>query len=327
MKVFVTGGTGFTGSHLVQRLVKEGYDVGVLARKTSNTAMLEKLGVEIIHGDVTDKDLVKKAVPGYDMVYHIAAMYREGGGISEKPFWDVNAEGTRNMLDASVHANVDRFIHCSTGGVHGNISKPPADESYPYNPGDVYQKSKLAGEKLALDYFAKGLPGVVVRPTAIYGPGDLRLLKLFKTIYTGRFFMIGSGEVLYHLVYIDDLIEGFILCGKKDKALGQTYIIGGERYLSLNKLVEIIANSLEVKVPKIRFPFFWPVWAAAFACEIACWPFGISPPIFRRRVDIFRKNRAFDISKARKELGYEPKVSLNEGIKKTAQWYKINEYL
>ncbi|MBE0525017.1 MAG: SDR family NAD(P)-dependent oxidoreductase, partial [Methanosarcinales archaeon] len=263
MKVFVTGGTGFTGGHLVRRLVKEGHDVGVLARKTSNTQLLEKHGVEIITGDITDKDMVKKAVNGFDRVYHIAAMYREGGGISEKPFWDVNVEGTKNMLEASVHANVDRFIHCSTGGVHGNISKPPANESYPYNPGDVYQKSKLEGEKLALDYFARGLPGVVIRPTGIYGPGDLRFLKLFKSIQTGKFVMIGNGEVLYHLVYIDDLVEGFVLCGKKDIAVGQTYIIGGERYISLNKLVEIIANSLGVKEPKIRFPFFWPVWSAA----------------------------------------------------------------
>ncbi|MCG7848245.1 MAG: NAD-dependent epimerase/dehydratase family protein [ANME-2 cluster archaeon] len=327
MKVFVTGGTGFTGGHLIQRLVKDGYEVSALARKTSNTELLKKLGVEIILGDITDKDLLKKALSGFDMVYHLAAMYREGGGIGEKPFRDVNVNGTKNMLEASMHANIDRFIHCSTAGVHGHISKPPADESYPYNPGDVYQETKVEGEKLALDYFKKGLPGAVVRPVGIYGPGDLRFLKLFKTIQTGRFVMVGDGKVLYHLTYIDDLVEGFILCGKKENALGQTYIIGGGRYLSLNELVEIIANVLEVKKPKIRFPFFWPVWTAALLCEAACYPLGINPPIFRRRVDIFRKDRAFDISKARKELGYTPKVSLEEGIKKTAEWYRKEGYL
>lgn len=327
MKVFVTGGTGFTGGHLVQRLVNDGHEVSALARKTSNTELLKQLGVEIITGDVTDKDLLKKAINGFDMVYHLAAMYREGGGISEKPFWDVNVNGTKNMLEASVHANVDRFIHCSTGGVHGHIQNPPADESFPYNPGDVYQESKLEGEKLALDYFARGLPGVVVRPTAIYGPGDLRFLKLFKSIQTGRFVMIGNGNVLYHLVYIDDLVEGFVLCGKKDNAVGQIFIIGGERYVTMNELVEKIANSLGVKKPKIRFPFFRPVWCAALLCEIVCYPLRINPPIFRRRVDIFRKNRAFDISKAKKELGYRPQTSIEDGINKTADWYKKEGYL
>ncbi|KCZ72305.1 nucleoside-diphosphate-sugar epimerase [Candidatus Methanoperedens nitroreducens] len=322
MRVFVTGGTGFTGGHLVQRLVKDGHEVGVLARRTSNTESLKKLGVEIITGDITDRDLVTKAVSGFDMVYHIAAMYREGGGIAEKPFWDVNVDGTKNMLEASINANVGRFIHCSTAGVHGHVSNPPADENHPYNPGDIYQKTKIEGEKLALDYFAKGLPGVVVRPVGIYGPGDLRFLKLFKSIQTGNFVMIGDGKVLYHLTYIDDLVEGFMLCGKKDNALGQTYIIAGDRYTSLNELVETIASSLGVKKPKIHFPFFWPVWTASLLCEAVCYPLRINPPIFRRRVDIFRKDRAFDISKARKELGYEPKVGLGEGIKKTADWYK-----
>ena len=327
MRVFVTGGTGFTGGYLVKRLVKEGHEVSVLARKTSNTEPLENLGVEIITGDITDRDLVSKAVNGCDQVYHIAAMYREGGGIGEKRFWDVNVVGTENMLEAANNANVERFIHCSTVGVQGDISNPPANESYPYNPGDVYQRTKVEGEKRALNYFSGGLPGVVVRPVGIYGPGDLRFLKLFKSIYTGRFVMIGDGKVLYHLTYVDDLVEGIILCGNKKEALGQIYTIGGEKYLALNELVEIIARALEVKKPGIHFPFFWPVWVAALLCEVVCYPFGIDPPIFRRRVDIFRKDRAFDISKARKELGYEPKVGLEEGIKKTADWYKKEGYL
>jgi len=327
MKAFVTGGTGFTGGHLIQRLVKDGYEVCALARKTSDTELLRKLGVEIITGDITDKDLLTKAVKGTDIVYHLAAMYREGGGIGEKPFWDVNVTGTRNILEASREANIGRFIHCSTAGVHGHISNPPANENYPYNPGDIYQKTKIEGEKLALDYIAKGLPGVVVRPVGIYGPGDLRFLKLYKYVQTGKFIMVGNGKVLYHLTFIDDLVDGFILCGTKDNAPGQTYLIAGESYVSLNEYVEKIANSLGVKKPKIRFPFFRPVWYSALLCEIVCYPFRINPPIFRRRVDIFRKNRAFDISKARNELGFEPKVSLEEGIKRTAEWYKKEGYL
>jgi len=328
MEIFVTGGTGFTGSYLVSRLVKEGNEVTVLARKSSNTEKLKKLGVNLVLGDITDKNLVNSAVKDMDMVYHLAAVWRESGGIPKRVFWDVNVNGTKNILEASLHANIERFIHCSTCGVLGHIANPPADETYPYNPGDIYQKTKCEGEKLALEYFhKKGLAGVVVRPTGIYGPGDLRFLKLFKSINDGKFIMVGKGDVLYHLTYIDDLIEGIMLCGKRKNALGQTYLIGGDKYVSLNELVALIAKVLNVPVPQKHFPFFWPVWTAALACEIVCKPFGINPPVFRRRVDIFRKNRAFDISKARKELGYEPKVSLEEGIKETAEWYKKEGYL
>ena len=326
-KHLVTGATGFTGFNLVERLVKEGNEVSVLVRKSSNTEKLKKLGVNMILGDIRDKNLVNSAVRGIDIVYHLAAAWREAG-VPNKVFWDVNVNGTKNLLEASLQANVERFIHCSTGGVFGHIANPPADETFPYNPGDIYQRTKCEGEKLALEYFRKtGLAGVVVRPTGIYGPRDLRFLKLFKSIYDGKFIMVGSGKVLYHLVYIDDLIEGYLLCGKKKNAIEQTYIIGGEKYVSLNELVALIAKTLDVPAPKKRFPFFWPVWTAALTCEIACKLIGINPPIFRRRVDIFRKNRAFDISKARKELGYEPKVSLEDGIKKTAEWYKKEGYM
>ena len=327
MKVFVTGGTGFTGGYLVSRLVKEGNDVSVLVRKTSNTEKLKKLGANLVLGDITDKYLVDKAVRDKDILYHLAAAWREAG-VPNKVFWDVNVNGTKNLLEASLQANVERFIHCSTCGVLGHIANPPADETFPYNPGDIYQRTKSEGEKIALDYFHnKGLAGVVVRPLGIYGPDDLRFLKLFKSIYDRKFIMIGTGEVLYHLTYVDDLVEGILLCGEKKNAIGQTYMIGGDKYVSLNELVSLIAKSLDVPVPKKRFPFFWPVWTAALACEIACKPFGINPPVFRRRVDIFRKDRAFDITKARTELGYKPKVSLEEGLKKTADWYKKEGYL
>jgi nucleoside-diphosphate-sugar epimerase len=326
MKTLVTGGTGFTGRHLVEKLVHEGKDVRVLARKKDPE--LERLGVEFIYGDIADKKVVDKSVENVDKVYHIAAVFREGGGIPDKVFRDVNVNATRNLLEASLQNGVERFIHCSTCGVMGHISKPPANETHPYNPGDEYQRTKCEAEKIALDYFHnRGLPGVVVRPTAIYGPGDMRIFRLFKSIHDGKFIMIGSGEVFYHLVHVDDLVEGIMLCGTIEKAIGGIYILGGDGYVTLNELVSVIAQSLDVPVPKLKFPFFWPVWAGAFACEVLCWPFGINPPIFRRRVDIFRKSRAFDISKAKKDLGYEPKVSLKEGIMKTADWYKKEGYL
>ncbi|MCX6357863.1 MAG: NAD-dependent epimerase/dehydratase family protein, partial [Candidatus Aureabacteria bacterium] len=239
----------------------------------------------------------------------------------------VNVEGTRHMLDASLAAGVKRFVHCSTVGVHGHVEHPPADETAPYHPGDIYQETKLAGEKLALDYIrAKGLPGVVFRPTGIYGPGDTRFLKLFTHIKSGRFHMIGNGNVYYHLTYIDDLVDGIILCGTVKEAPGTIYILGGNEYLTLNEIVGIIAGVLGVKVSRIRIPFR-PVYLAAFLCEKAFKPLGIEPPIYRRRVDFFRKDRAFDISKAKRELGFAPKISVREGLRRTADWYVKNGLL
>lgn len=287
----------------------------------------KSLGVDIIPGDVRDKNSVKTAIKDVEIVYHLATPFRKIA-IPDKVLWDVDVNGTKNLLDASIEENVYRFIHCSTVGVLGHISNPPADESYPYNPGDTYQKTKCEGEKIALKYLQDGgLSGVIIRPSGIYGPGDTRLYRLFKMIHEQTFIMIGKGDVSYHLVYIDDLIDAFELCLQKKQALGQIYIIGENESHTLKELVKNIAEVLEVPVPKTRFPFVWPVWLAGWACEAICKPFGIEPPLFRRRVDFFRKNRAFDISKAKRELGYEPKFDLVTGVRTTADWYKKEGWL
>jgi len=316
------------GNHLATRLIGRGHKVRVLARKaTPKTDHLRKLGVEIYFGDITDKNSVNKAVEGVELVYHLAAAWQEIA-IPKKVYWDVNVGGTQNILDACLEENVERYVHCSTTGVLGHISNPPADETYPYNPGDIYQETKCEGEKLALRYFhEKGLQGVVVRPCPIYGPGDPRMLTLFRAIYRQKFFMIGRGDVHYQQVYVDDLIDGFELCGQKKRAIGQVYIIGGKESPTLNELVSIIAEALDVPVPTRRFPFTWPVWLAGWVCEAICKPWGLKPPIFPRRVDWFRKNREFDISKAKKELGYEPKIDLKTGMKITADWYRKEGWL
>ncbi|MGD9579270.1 MAG: NAD-dependent epimerase/dehydratase family protein, partial [Syntrophorhabdus sp.] len=238
----------------------------------------------------------------------------------------VFVEATRNLLEVATKSGVKRFVTCSTVGVQGHISEPPAEETYRYAPGDHYQRTKMEGEKIALQYFSRGLPGVVVRPAGIYGPGDTRFLKLFRPISNGTFIMIGSGKTLYHFTYIDDLIEGFLLAAKKEEAIGEIFTIAGDEYVSLRKLVDMIADSLGKTRPRLRVPFL-PVYLAAHACEKLCRPLRIPPPIFPRRVDFFRKDRAFKIDKAKKVLGYQPRIGLKEGLKKTAEWYVQQGYL
>lgn len=319
-KVLVTGATGFTGGYLCKALLKKGYLVRGLVRPGTDTGDLEKHGVEIYRGDLGDKDSLISAVTDVGKVYHIAAVYREQN-IPTKRFFEVNVEGTRNILEAAKLGGIQRFIHCSTVGVQGEIENPPATEEHPYNPGDYYQESKMQGEILALDFFKEqGLPGVVFRPVGIYGPGDTRFLKLFKHINKGTFRMFGSGEVLYHLTYIDDLVEGIILMGETPNIEGEVITLAGAEYTTLNELVQIIAEVLGVKLSQSHIPI-WPVWLAGAICEVLCKPFKINPPIYRRRVDFFLKDRAFDITKAKSLLEYNPKVNLYTGLKRTAEWY------
>ncbi|MBI2557999.1 NAD-dependent epimerase/dehydratase family protein [Candidatus Woesearchaeota archaeon] len=324
--ILVTGGAGFTGSNLARKLLSKGYDVSVLARKSSDLSRLNGLRLKIINGDIRDKASADVAVKNADIVYHIAASYQDYK-LKDKDYWDINVKGTKNLLDAAVKYKIRRFIHCSTVGVLGDIREIPANEGTAYNPGDIYQKTKAEAEKLALLYHKKyRLPVVVVRPAGIYGPGDKRFLRLIKSIYKKRFFMIGKGDKLYHLTYIDDLINGFILAGAKKNATGQIYIIAGEKPVMMKDFVLTISKILKVPVNNLRLPLL-PILILSWACDKLLRPLGMNPPLVPRRLDPFWKNRAFDISKAKKELGYNPKTSLEEGLKKTIQWYKENHWL
>jgi nucleoside-diphosphate-sugar epimerase len=218
-------------------------------------------------------------------------------------------------------------VHCSTVGVHGDIEHPPADEEAPLRPGDVYQETKVEGERLARRAAAEHqIEVTIARPSGIYGPGDQRLLKLFRGVARRRFLVLGHGDVFYHLTYVDDLVEGFRLCGEVPGAAGRTYILAGGEVTTLNELVARIATEVGVAAPRVRLPV-WPVWIAGAACEAVCVPLGIEPPIYRRRVDFFTKSRAFDISRARTELGFVPRVDLRDGIRRTLAWYREHGWL
>ncbi len=326
MKVLVTGGTGFTGSHLVKKLLGEDLDVRILARPGTNTAFLKDYGAEIILGDITDKTSVYRAVKGTDRVFNIAAAYREAK-LPDSSYWAVNLEGTKNIIGACLKYDISRLVHCSTIGVVSSVDDPPSDESAPYSPDDVYQQSKCAAEKEVLrSVKQKSLPASIIRPCAIYGPGDLRLLKMFRMIARKRFYIIGNGKALYHMVYIDDLVSGFILASHKSGSIGEVFIIGGPKYTDLNELFRIIAQEFKVKAPGIHFPYK-PIELLSVLMEYAYKPLKKEPPLYRRRVAFFKKDRAFDISKAKNILDYQPAFDLKKGIPLTAKWYLEHRYI
>ncbi len=330
MKVLVTGATGFTGGHLARALKARGHDVRAMVRpstRSTQASELERQGIPIVAGDLAAPESLPAAVTGgYDVIYNIAALYREAS-LPDSVYHQVNAAGVGQLIDAAGNAGVRRVVHCSTVGVHGDIEHPPANEDAPLSPGDVYQVSKVEGERIAREAAARtGVEVVIARPSGIYGPGDRRLLKLFRGVARRKFVILGDGKIFYHLTYIDDLVEGFRLCGEAPAAAGRTYIVAGGEVPTLNELTALIAQEANVPPPSLHLPV-WPFWIAGAACEAVCAPFGIEPPLYRRRVDFFTKSRAFDISRARQELGYAPATDLRSGIKKTLGWYRGQDWI
>jgi dihydroflavonol-4-reductase len=322
MKALVTGATGFTGRTLVEKLTGDGAQVRLLVRDRERwQAKGSRPGIELIEGDIRDPQSVAQAVGDVDTVFHLAALYRTAG-MPDQAYWDVHVTGTANLLQAAQAAGVRRFVHCSTVGVHGHIEKPPADESYRMAPGDEYQRSKLEGERLVLRCHEEtGLPVTVIRPTPIYGPHDMRLLKLFRLAGMRPRLILGSGEIFYHMVYVDDLVQSFLLAAENDAAVGEVFIVGGEEFLTLNQLLDRIGATLGRSGPTLHFPAL-PVQLLGSICERICQPFGLEPPLYRRRVDFFTKSRAFCIDKAKRVLGYQPKVMLEEGLERTIASYR-----
>ena len=325
MKVLVTGATGFTGHHLATALAAAGDSVRALVRPSNRAAQLRDLGFEVFEGELTSANDVYEAAKGCDRIYHLAAAFRSIAH-SDDHYWRVNVGGTLNVLAAARAHGCERLVHCSTGGVHGHIEDPPADETYCFKPGDVYQRTKLEAELAAADAAEQGVPVSIVRPGAIYGEGDLRFLRLFRAIQQNRFAMVGSGRTRLHMVYVDDLVRGLMLAGSHPAARGETFLIAGAEAPTLNEIAQSVADAMGARRPTLHLPV-WPIYAAASLCEAICMKLGVEPPLHRRRVGFFTHHREFDIGKARRMLSYEPRVTLGEGLRRTAAWYAANGLL
>lgn len=328
MRILVTGGTGFTGAALVLRLASEGHEVLSLDTQSGlRDAELEATGARLVRGSITDADAVDEVMRGVDVVHHVAAAFREYGE-DESHYREVNVGGTRTVLEAAVRHRVRRFVNCGTCGVHGDVEHPPAGEDAPITPADYYQRLKYEAEVLVREFSEQhGLSAVTLRPAGIYGPGDPgRVLMIFKAVAKGVFPMFGSGDALYHTTYIDNLVDAFLLAQDSQMSGGRPYLVGDDRYFTIEQLVRRVADAMDAEVRIPHLPI-GPLLVAGHVVEAVCRPFGIAPPIFPRRVDWFRQNRAFDISRAREELGYEPRIGIDEGLRRTAEWYRAHGFL
>jgi nucleoside-diphosphate-sugar epimerase len=270
---------------------------------------------------VTDRETVRRCMQGVEVVHHVAAAFRELS-VPRRHYHDVNVEGTSIVLEAARSEGVRKFVYCSTCGVHGNVDDPPGGEDAPIQPADYYQQTKYEAEPLVSAYLDKGLKTTTLRPAAIYGPGDPgRFYMIFRQLERGWFPMIGNGKVLYHPLYIDNFLDAFELAMDESKGLGEAYLIADEDYVTVEELVRRAAAAMGVEARFRRLPA-WPIVAIGHVVETICRPLGIEPPIHPRRVDWYRQTRAFRIDKARNELGYRPRVGLDEGLRRACAWYR-----
>jgi nucleoside-diphosphate-sugar epimerase len=321
--VLVTGATGFIGSALVRRLRQRGDRVVALVRDPAKLTELELEVDEVREGDITDDAAVRRAVAGVAKVYAVAGTFREPN-LSDEDYRRINVEAAATIVREAAAAGVGRVVHCSTCGVHGNVPRGELmAEDGPMNGVGIYEETKAAGAEAALRLGRElGVEVSVIRPTPVYGPGDTRLLKLFKMADTDRPMILGSGENGYHLVFIEDLVEAFLLAADRPEAAGRSYLIGGGEVPTLNELFAALGEVFgRESVQPRRLPA-GPFVVAGALCESVCRPLGIDPPIYRRRVEFFTNHRAFDISRARGDLGYAPQVSMKEGLRRTAAWYR-----
>ncbi len=320
--VLVTGASGFTGSVLTRKLVEAGLRVRAVARACSNLDALQDLDIEWIRGDVFDEAVMQQALAGQQYVFHVAAAFREAKG-GYQDYWNVHVRSTQ-IIAQEVIKNPDfkRYVHISTFGVHGHVENPPGSEESPYAPGDDYQRTKLEAEEwlrgFAVDH--PELDYTIIRPAAIYGPGDRRLLKLFKMAVRPIFPLLGKGKCMYHLVHVDDLTNCFLIAATKPEARGEAIICGGDEPIPIADIARIVADHFGVKTRIVRLPI-GPFFLLADICEWICKPLKIEPPLYRRRVAFYSKDREFDVSKMRRVLGYQPVHTNTQGIRETADWY------
>ncbi|HJR15872.1 MAG TPA: NAD(P)-dependent oxidoreductase [Gemmatimonadales bacterium] len=326
MRLLVTGGTGFIGSHLAEEGRRRGADVVALGltdrpEEQANAELLRGMGAEVLSGSITDEDLCRRAARGVTHIFHLAVAMREGGK-SDEFFETINMDGTRHLLQAATKERVERFVYCSTIGIYGHRVPGITSEESPVAPGNIYERTKVAAERLVRDFRENcGLPTAVLRPADVYGPRDQRLLKMFKGVSRGRFPLFGAGKGRRHMVYVDDVVSAFFKACEREEAVGQALIIAGPRSCTLRELLDEVTAATNSRRYGFRLPLA-PMLGLAAVVEDVCGALAIEPPIYRRRMDFFHSDSEFDTARARRVLQWAPQVDLEDGIRRTLEDYR-----
>jgi nucleoside-diphosphate-sugar epimerase len=330
MKFLVTGGTGFIGSHLIDRLRVAGYNVLVPVRGGSNIKWLPSHGINTIEANLLNPADVKKLLKDIEIVFHLASVRGSGWAYTDEQIWNINVRMTENLLRAS-DDKLRHFIYISSVSVYGHFNGGPANEDYPYAPVNRYGRTKYEAERLVKKYQKeKGLKTTIIQPVITYGPRDTwgMVPKLISLINSKRYLTVGSGENRVHLIYIDDLIDGLVLTINREGDSKETFILAGEEPITINSLVKIIEKTLNRAVPEIHVPLsFAKVTARLMEITHSALLKNKEPFITRDKINIMTIDRAYNIEKAKKFLGFSPKVNYEEGISRTIHWLKESDLI
>lgn len=326
MKVLVTGASGFLGGHLTELLTAKGVEVVAMVRKTSDTSLLDKLGLEKRVADLTDPQSLRTALRGVDAVIHLAAYYTFHG---KNELYDlVTVQGTKSILDACLKEGITRFIYCSSTEAIGAADDIPAREDHPPNPQNDYGRSKLRAECVVREYDGK-LETTIVRPSGIYGPRNLDDISYYfitscaKNSLPTRI-LIEHGSAVVQFVHVKDAAQSFYLALTNANSIGKTYFISEDKWHTYREVYEIISRITGRRPPTFNLSrsaaktFIYPVFIAKSV--FGEWSFLWDP----KTVDAVTSNRAYSIEKAKSQLGYSPKYTLEDGLKETIQWYRDN---
>jgi dihydroflavonol-4-reductase len=328
LQYLITGATGFIGSHLVRRLAALQHTCRCLVKEDSRTETLKELGAELVRGDITDEASLIGIADGVDCVLHLATLgHMSNFTVTESLFKSVNVHGTLNIMREALNSAVKKIVHCSTVAAMGICTDNPATEKSVCNPHHAYGRSKREAEKVVLRLVAENnLPAVIVRFSMVYGPGDWRdMLKLVRMAQKGLFPKIGNRPKLTPLIHVDDAVEGLLQAACKGRP-GEIYLLTNPRSEPFDKIRKIIQRELNIK----RVPIYVPEWAALTLAAVAekIYPLmGKTPPVSKKNIESTLVDRVFSITKAQTELGFDPKIDPQTGLKETIEWYRQNGWI
>lgn len=324
MKAFVTGGTGFIGSHLVDTLIANETwdDVRCLVRNREK--WLENKEYTKIPGDLHAISAIRKGMENVDTVFHLAGVVMAK---SHREFDYANVDATENIIRSAEKAGVKKVVILSSLAAAGPSNGTPKSEGDPMNPVSMYGESKKRMESLIHEIAPKDMSITILRPPAVYGPREDQIFTLFKMMKNGIAPIVGDGyEPELSMVYVQDVIQGIIKAEKQNQTGINTYFISGEKITNWNEIKDIVATVLGKKSLAIKLKPQW-VKKIAGAIETTASFFGSYPVVNREKANEMILEWTCSIEKAKKELDYHPEYSLEEGISRTLRWYKKHGWL
>ncbi len=322
----VTGASGFVGSHMVDYLLEKGHHVRCILRKTSSTKWLEGKSVEIFYSGLFDKEKLKEVLRDADYLFHIAGVVKAK---TEEGYFKGNVETTKTLLDAlcELNSKIKRIIVVSSQTACGpSLDDKPCDENTPEHPITTYGKSKLAEEKIAKSYMDK-LPITIVRLPAIYGERDTEIYQMFKTYKMGIMPIVGFNDKKLNLSHVSDVVNGIYLAAVSENSINNTYFIASEEIYTWTQISKAIEKAFGRKALTIRIPHLIVYTVAAFAEFFAMFSSKAATFNMEKAKDFVQSNWTCDVSKAKRELGYNQKISLEVGLKRTIDWYREMKWL